>query len=279
MGGSEWIAERMRRGGLLSDTPGSAADTAGSFTGGLLGLLAGVKPDVSRPVNALMRLAEAPVNGKISFTLSGVRASKTPNIFDPKPTAQRQFNADYPQGVAGPDGSRLTLDIDGRPITAQYIAGRRVGGGVDEGIPRGDSLRIADLLGIRWGAVPRSGAELKGDAGRRIGFSNALFSYPMAPRTRQSTALGAFESVFGGGCGLLGVDSAAKIVRHGRRLRVIPCHQAACIGPAKPRTQSTPAALVVGSPERSRLGSLRPLAAPGHGLAPEAVPAPADPGG
>ena len=36
------------------------------------------------------------------------------------------------------------------------------------------------------------------------------FSFPMAPRTRQSTALGALESVFGGGCGLLGVDSAAE---------------------------------------------------------------------
>ena len=169
VGGSEWIAERMRRGGLLADTPGSAADTAGNFAGGLLGLLAGVKPDVSRPVNVLMRLAEAPARSKIASALSDVRASKTPSIFDPKPTAQRPFNADYPQGAAGPDGSRLTFDIDGRPITAQYVAGRRVGGGVDEAIPRGDSLRIADLLGIRRGAVPRSGPDLKGDAGRYIG--------------------------------------------------------------------------------------------------------------
>ena len=47
----------------------------------------------------------------------------------------------------------------------------------------------------------------------RIGFSNALFrpfSFPMAPRTRRNTAPGALESVFGGGCGLLGVDSAAE---------------------------------------------------------------------
>ena len=34
----------MRRGGLLADTPGSTADKAGDFTGGLLGLLAGAKP-------------------------------------------------------------------------------------------------------------------------------------------------------------------------------------------------------------------------------------------
>ena len=169
VGGSEWIAERMRRGGLLADTPGSAADTAGNFTGGLLGLLSGARPDVSRPVNALMRLAEPAQKSKIAAALSDVRASKTPSIFDPKPTAQRPFNADYPQGAAGPDGSRLALDIDGRPITAQYVAGRRVGGGVDEAIPRGDSFRIADLLGIRRGALPRSGPDLKGDAGRYIG--------------------------------------------------------------------------------------------------------------
>ena len=69
-----------------------------------------------------------------------------------------------------------------------------------------------------------------------------------------------------------------KVVFLGRLLRVIPCHQAAFIGPANPRTQPTPAALCIGSPERSRLGSVRPLAAPGHGLAPEGVPAPAAPG-
>lgn len=169
VGGSEWIAERMRRGGLLADTPGSTADTAGNFTGGLLGLLAGARPDVSRPAKALMSLLETPANGKIASALSDVRASKTPSIFDPKPTAQRPFNADYPQGAAGPDGSRLAFDIDGRPLSAQYVAGRRVGGGVDEGIARGDANRIADALGIQSYSAARSGAELKGDAGRYIG--------------------------------------------------------------------------------------------------------------
>ena len=36
------------------------------------------------------------------------------------------------------------------------------------------------------------------------------FSFAMAPRTRQSLALGSLESVFGGGCGLLRVDSAVE---------------------------------------------------------------------
>jgi hypothetical protein len=149
IGGSEWIAERMRRGGLLADTPGSAADTAGNLTGGLLGLLAGVKPDVSTPVNALMRLAEAPARSKMASALSDVRASKTPSIFDPKPTAQRPFNADYPQGAAGPDGSRLAFDIDGRPLLpGAFVAGRRTVGGVDRGLTAEQIDGVARSLAI-----------------------------------------------------------------------------------------------------------------------------------
>ena len=44
----------------------------------------------------------------------------------------------------------------------------------------------------------------------RIGFSNALFPSRWHPGTRQNTTPGALESVFEGGCGLLGVDSAAE---------------------------------------------------------------------
>jgi hypothetical protein len=43
------------------------------------------------------------------------------------------------------------------------------------------------------------------------------------------------------------------------------------------RSQPTPPARGAGSPERSRLGGLRPLARPGHGQAPEEVHAPAIP--
>lgn len=169
VGGSEWIADHMRRGGLLADTPGSTADTLGNFTGGLLGLLAGTRPDVRKPVNALLRLAETPTNGKIAGLLSDVRASKTPSIYDPKPIAQRPFHDDYPQSIAGSDGSRITTDIDGRPLLAQYVAGRRVGGGVDEGIARVDANRIADALGIQQYTAARTGPELRGDAGRYTG--------------------------------------------------------------------------------------------------------------
>jgi hypothetical protein len=160
VGGSEWIAERMRRAGLLADTPGSAADTAGNFTGGLLGLLAGVKPDVSRPVNALMRLAESPANGKIAGLVSDANASKFVGREAPK-TQQRDFSLDYPnQSALGPVGSRLTTDIDGRPLGAGPIAGRRVVGGVDEALGSAHALDTATALGVpiqasRADALPR----------------------------------------------------------------------------------------------------------------------------
>jgi hypothetical protein len=160
VGGSEWIAEHMRRGGLLADTPGSAADTAGNFTGGLLGLLAGAKPDVGRPVNALMRLARAPATGKIAGLLSDANASKFVGREAPK-TQQRDFSLDYPNRTAlGPDGSRITTDIDGRTLASGPIAGRRVVGGNDEALGSAHALDTAKALGVpiqasRVDALPR----------------------------------------------------------------------------------------------------------------------------
>lgn len=156
VGGSEWIAERMRLGGLLADTPGSAADTAGNFTGGLLGLLAGVKPDVSRPVNALKRLAEAPANGKITELFSDANASRFVGREAPK-TQQRDFASDYPnQSALGPVNSRLTTDIDGRPLASGPIAGRRVVGGLDEAQGHTNALDIGAAFGVPTRAVPGS---------------------------------------------------------------------------------------------------------------------------
>ncbi len=128
-----------------------------------------------------------------------------------------------------------------------------------DGLP--DTLALKVLAGRLQGA--------RDD--RRIGVSNALFLPHGTPNTAakgRNTAPDTLESVFG--CrlrpagDLLGVD-------------VIPCLRDASFSPAATRTQPTPAALLAGSPELSRLVGLRPLAAPGHGLAPEAAPRPADP--
>ena len=99
-----------------------------------------------------------------------VLASKSPNIYDPKPTTQRPFHDDYPQGTGRPAGSRITVDIGGRPIADEAItAGRRVGGGVDEGLSGIDTHWVADALGLSLRQVTRSGPDLRGDVGRYIG--------------------------------------------------------------------------------------------------------------
>ena len=115
--------------------------------------------------------------------------------------------------------------------------------------------------------------------GLNANLGEQYFQTPFSlPHGTPNTAPDARESVFGGGRVLLSADSAAENRLLGRRLRAIPCHQAASTGPENLRTRPTPAALVAGSPERSRLGNVRPLAGPGHGLAPEGVPEPAAPG-
>ena len=102
-----------------------------------------------------------------------VLASKSPNIYDPKPTTQRPFHDDYPQGTGRPAGSRITVDIDGRPIADEAIvAGRRVGGGGDQGLSGSEAYRIADALGLSPQYTVRSGPDLKGDVGRYIGGSD-----------------------------------------------------------------------------------------------------------
>jgi hypothetical protein len=164
VGGSEWIAEIMRRGGLLADTPGSTADSAGNFTGGLLGLLAGAKPVVSRPANALMRLAEAPAKSKIAGLFSDANASKFVGREAPK-VPQRDFSLDYPnQANLGPVGSRLTHDVDGYPLGTGPIAGRRTVGGLDEAQGSSNALDIARAFGVPIEAVPA--AQIRPDVGR-----------------------------------------------------------------------------------------------------------------
>jgi len=150
VGGSEWIAERMRRGGLLADTPGSAADTAGAITGNLAGLLAG----------AIMKSAKAPVKGKTAGAAKTSHASKFVGREAP-PTRQREFSLDYPdRSNLGPDGSRITTDIDGRPLASGPIAGRRVVGGGDEALGSTHALDTARAFEVpvtasRVDALPR----------------------------------------------------------------------------------------------------------------------------
>jgi hypothetical protein len=58
-------------------------------------------------------------------------ASWSPSGFSAPPRPLRPFTTDFP--VGGPSsGAPLARDIEGRPLTAPYVAGRRVAGGEDD---------------------------------------------------------------------------------------------------------------------------------------------------
>lgn len=74
--------------------------------------------------------------------------------YDPKPVAQRPFDADYPVAPRSDAEGRLAYTIDGDPITAQYVAGRRRVGGGDEGLDPADRLYMAGQLVDKIVGVP-----------------------------------------------------------------------------------------------------------------------------
>lgn len=90
--------------------------------------------------------------------------------YDPKPVPQRPFNDDYPAPPRSDGEGRLAYTIDGDPITAKYVAGRRRLGGGDEGISPSDRIYMAGELVDK--VVPAPAKELPGMAGvyqRRAG--------------------------------------------------------------------------------------------------------------
>ncbi len=112
--------------------------------------------------------------GKALFSLGKTakigasQASKSASILDPKPTAQRPFNADYPGPAPSDASGRLLFDIEGRPLQARYVAGRNMAGMVDEPLQAPGSAGIAEFLGVRSSETARSGKELGGDFGRYV---------------------------------------------------------------------------------------------------------------
>jgi hypothetical protein len=55
--------------------------------------------------------------------------------YNPPLKALRPFEADYPRGTPTDAGGRLTHDLEGRPLTAKYVVGRRMVGGEDQALP------------------------------------------------------------------------------------------------------------------------------------------------
>lgn len=106
---------------------------------------------------------------------AGFLASRSARIYDPPVKQPRPFEADYRPGdprheAAGgiaDESGRLRLDMDGRPLTARYVAGRTVVGGGDTGL----SAEAYDEIGkAGTGGRPKAVAKsaIAGDAGRYV---------------------------------------------------------------------------------------------------------------
>ena len=67
--------------------------------------------------------------------MSSALGSRSANIYDPPEVPKRPFDADYPRGAETDETGRLRYDIEGRPLGAEIVVGRRVVGGEDEAFP------------------------------------------------------------------------------------------------------------------------------------------------
>jgi hypothetical protein len=120
-------------------------------------------------VSALTRpglLPGAHIAGKeIEQAIPRALESKSELIYNPPARQARPFSADYPRGVRADEAGRLITDIEGRPLVAERIVGRRTLGGADE------TLSPAELDAVATAATrnkPQAVAsrEIRGDAGR-----------------------------------------------------------------------------------------------------------------
>ena len=88
-------------------------------------------------------------------------ASRSARMYNPPSTPQRPFEADYPSGAPADAEGNLTRDIEGRPLVAPRIVGRRVVGGGDEALSPAELVATGtSILGkapqsVAAGALPR----------------------------------------------------------------------------------------------------------------------------
>lgn len=127
--GASLLAERLDRFMGDPNAPGAPAAYSG---GGLLGDMA----QIVTPAGLLRKVGNLPSS----------LASRNVKIGAPEPRPQRPFEYDYP-GSSGTPGSPLQFDIEGRPLTAAIVAGRRRVGDADAGLLGSDPRDASTLLG------------------------------------------------------------------------------------------------------------------------------------
>jgi hypothetical protein len=92
-------------------------------------------------------------------------AGRPPLLYNPPAKPPRPFGADYPTGAPADAAGRLLKDIEGRPLAAEHVVGRRMVGGHEEAFPPTQLNPLAEALtGRRVKVSPAS--EMGQDFGR-----------------------------------------------------------------------------------------------------------------
>jgi len=109
-----------------------------------------VKQLSSSPV--VQRMVDLPARGRAIHELE-TRAGR-PEIYDPPGSPQRPFEADYPVAPKyDPATGRLLEDIEGRPLTARLVVGRRTKDGPDVALSRAEIREVGYGAGVKQYAL------------------------------------------------------------------------------------------------------------------------------
>lgn len=123
-------------------------------------------------LNALGAVPSGIITGATLKAIKGIKqgenlASKGTFIHNAPEVKPRPFELDYPNGAPADATGKLTHDIDGRELTAKYVAGRKTVGGSDAAIPTEEYDALAEAAtGRRPQAV--ASRQIGGDAGQYV---------------------------------------------------------------------------------------------------------------
>jgi hypothetical protein len=117
----------------LPETPGKVPSTNDPRIAGAVGEMANLGLNfLPLPAIGLAAGAGRWIPGLMRRAAPELLASKSARLYNPPAKSPRPFEADYPSGAAADATGRLTADIEGRPLVAERIVGRRTLGGTDE---------------------------------------------------------------------------------------------------------------------------------------------------
>jgi hypothetical protein len=134
--------------------------------------------------------------GATAADLENSLASRSYTLHNAPDKPPRPFEEDYRAGASADGSGRLTTDIDGRPLGAGFIAGRRALGGADEAVSPAEFDALSEAAIGTWpkAVAPR---QIRGDAAQFVKTADpetgdALYNIYVNPRELWASAIHAY---------------------------------------------------------------------------------------